>query len=383
MMGHLQTLLRSKQELPFMSPPAPSRISQRLSMPVVAFVALAAVSPCLAQTEVVAVRARASDVVEELRLSGTLTSEKRSGLSPRVDGLVAAVLVDAGDKVRAGDAVLKLDATLAEAVQHRTDAVVAQERASRDEARRRVDEARKLVPQQTLPKTELEARISALALAEAALLAAEASAREQAELVRRHVLEAPFDGVITAKHSEAGEWVARGDAVLDLVSLDAVRLDVQAPQEVFAALDDDTPVQLIPDTSPDSVLDARIVARVPVGSGSGARTFLVRVVTLEPNAALFPGTSATAQFRLAGSGATAVQLPRDALLRHPDGGYSVFVIETDGKQSVVRRRQVRLGRENGDTVEILSGVKADQSVVARGNETLREGEAVRVAAPKG
>jgi RND family efflux transporter MFP subunit len=371
--------LRS-QESSFMLSSASSRFTRRPFTAIVALAALVVASPSRAQTQVVAVRAQASDVVEELRLSGTLSSEQRAGLSPRVDGLVATVLVDAGDKVRAGDAVLKLDATLAEAVQRRVDADAAQARASRDEAKRRVEEARKLVPQQTLPKTELEARVAALELAEAALDSAQASAREQAELVRRHILEAPFDGVITAKYAEAGEWVARGDAVLDLVSLDVVRLDVQAPQEVFASLRDDTPVQLIPDAFPDTVLDARITARVPVGGGSGARTFLVRVVALEANPVLFPGTSATATFRLAGIGATAVQLPRDALLRHPDGGFSVFVIDTDGTQSVVRRRQIRVGRDSGDTVEVLSGVKADQSVVARGNETLRDGETVRVLA---
>ncbi|MEZ5462115.1 efflux RND transporter periplasmic adaptor subunit [Dokdonella sp.] len=366
-----------------MSPSLVPRYVRRFSVTLFSCVALLAFGPCLGQSEVVVVRAQASKVVEELRLSGTLTTERRAGLSPRVDGLVAEVLVDAGDKVSAGDAVLKLDATLAMAVQRRVDAEAAQAQASRNEAKRRVDEARKLVPQQTLPKTELEARIAALELAEAALAAAQASAREQDELVQRHVLKAPFEGVITAKHAEAGEWVARGTAVLDLVSLDAVRLDVQAPQEIFSALRDDTPVQLIPDTLPDTVLDARITARVPVGGGSGARTFLVRVVASEPSAALFPGTSATARFSLAGSGASAVQLPRDVLLRHPDGGYSVFVVETNGKQSVASRRKVSVGRDSNGLVEIVAGVKADESVVTRGNEALRDGDTVRVVAPQG
>jgi hypothetical protein len=51
---------------------------------------------------------------------------------------------------------------------------------------------------------------------------------------------------------------------------------------------------------------------VPVGGGAGSRTFLVRVVATQPDEALFPGTSATARFRLAGAQADAVQVPRDA-----------------------------------------------------------------------
>ena len=359
------------------------RPGRRSSRSLVACAWLLAMSPCWGQTEVVAISARASEVVKELRLSGTLTPEHQAGLSPRVDGLVAEVLVDAGDKVKAGDAVLKLDATLANAVRQRTDAEVSAARAARDEARRRVDEARPLVSTNTLPKTELEARVAALALAEAALVGAQANAHEQAELVRRHVLEAPFNGVITARHTEAGEWVARGTAVLDLVSLDAVRLDVQAPQESFAELRADTPVQLIPDTSPDTLLDAHITARVPVSGGSGARTFLVRVVATTADAALFPGTSATAIFRLAGSGARAVQIPRDALLRHPDGGYSVFVVEKSAQGSIARRRQIRMGRDGAEMIEVLDGVRANESVIVRGKEALRDGQTVRVTAPKG
>jgi RND family efflux transporter MFP subunit len=366
-----------------MLPSTSSRsVPYALASGLLAMLVLAA-SPCAAQTEVDAVTARASDVARELRLSGTLSAEHRAGLSPRVDGLVEAVLVEEGDRVRAGDAVLRLDATLAEATQRRSDAEAAQARAARDEARRRVDEARQLVPQNTLPKTELEARMAALAQAEAALAAALASAREQAELVRRHVLHAPFDGVITARHTEAGEWVVRASAVLDLVSLEAVRLDVQAPQEAFAALRADTPVQLIPDTSPDRVLDARISARVPVGGGVGSRTFLVRVVALKSDAALFPGTSATALFRLAEPETSAVRIPRDALLRHPDGGYSVFVIESGKQAKVARRRPVRIGRTSGDEVEILEGVGVGESVIVRGKEALRDGQAVRVAASQG
>lgn len=362
-------------------------VSRRTGRPPFTLIAplllMLATVPCAAQTEVGIVAARASDVVRELRLSGTLTPEHRAGLSPRVDGLVAEVHVEAGDKVSAGDVVLQLDATLAEAAQRRSAAEVAQARAARDEALRRVEEARQLVPQNTLPKTELDARVAALAQAEAALAAADAGAREQAELVRRHALPAPFDGVITARRTEAGEWVARGTAVLELVSLDAVRLEVQAPQEAFSALRADTPVQLIPDTSPGRVLEARISARVPVGGGSGSRTFLVRVVARNPDAALFPGTSATALFQLADSAASAVRIPRDALLRRPDGGYSVFVIEHTGQAEVARRRSVRLGQDRGDQVEVLEGVSADEPVVVRGKEALRDGDPVRTATAQG
>lgn len=368
---------------PVLFQPSSCRFAGRSVASLVAMMLLFANSPTWSQAQVVVAPAQASAVAQELRLSGTLTPERSARLSPRVDGLVDAVLVDAGDRVAAGDALLRLDATLADAVRRGSDAEVKRARASRDEAKRRADEARRLVPERHLPQTELDARLAALAEADAALAVALAGALEQAELVRRHGLNAPFAGVITVKLTEAGEWVSRGDAVLELVSLDAVRLDVQAPQEVFASLRDDTSVEIVPDARPDQVLPARVAARVPVGGGAGARTFLVRVVAQNTDALLFPGTSATARFRLAGSQATAVQVSRDALLRHPDGGYSVFVVEPGGDGMLARRRQVQLGRDSGESVEVLDGVRAGEQVVVRGNEALSDGDAVRIVEPQG
>lgn len=332
-----------------------------------------------AATQVAVAEAQAATAQEELTLSGTLTPLRSAGLSPRVDGVIEAVLVDAGDEVEAGAALLRLDATLARAAQARSDAGAAQSRAARDEAQRRVDEARRLVPERHLPQTELDARIAALAEAQAVLAAREAEAREQAELVRRHTLIAPFAGVVTVRSTDVGEWVGRDDAVLELVSLVGVRLEVQAPQERFADLAPDTAVQLLPDTDPRTALDARIDARVPVGGGAGARTFLVRVLPVDAAARLFPGTSATARFRLPGRTAGAAQIPRDALLRHPDGGYSVFVVGTGGNAAAAQRRQVKIGSHAGESVQILSGVTPGEQVVVRGNEVLSDGDAVQIA----
>lgn len=332
-----------------------------------------------AQPRVAIATVESASLPDLLELSGTLTAERSAGLSPRVDGLVEDVRVDAGDSVRAGQIVLTLDATLAEAALQRAQAAAAQARAARDEAKRRADEADRLVADKHLPQTELATRKAALAEAEAALAAAQAAEREQAELVQRHVLPAPFDGVITAKHVEAGEWVARADAVLDLVDLGDIRLEVQAPQERFSAITPETAVDLVPDTSPDRVLEARVAARVPVGGD--ARTFLVRIVAEAADVSLFPGTSATARFHLPSTRGETVQVPRDALLRHPDGGYSVFVTEQTDAGFVARRRPVRLGRDAGNRVEVLSGVRHGESIVIRGNEALRDGDTVTIADP--
>jgi len=349
------------------------------------FAALLALSCAgLAQTQVTVAPASAGGVAEVLTLSGTLRAERSAGLSPRVDGLVSEVLVDAGDLVRAGQPLLRLDPALVEASLARATAETARAASERDEAARRLVEAQRLLGDKHVSATEVATRKAAVALAEASLRSVSAAEREVAELLRRHVLSAPFAGVIAAREAEAGEWVARSDAVLTLVALDAIRLDVQAPQERYAALGAAVDVEILPDTRPGSALPARIAARVPVGGGAGARTFLLRVVATSTDATLLPGTSASARFRLPQADASSVQVPRDALLRHPDGGYSVFVVEdvvVEGgtQRGLARRRPVRIGGEAELQVEILEGVRAGELVVVRGNEVLSDNAPVQLS----
>lgn len=312
----------------------------------------------------------------DLPLTGTLTAQSNARLSPRVDGLVSALNVDAGDRVEQGDVLLQLDAELAKHALGRISAQAAQAKAQLDESQRLVTEARKLVDERHLPQTELERREAEFELAKAAYTAAQAAEREQAEIVRRHSLPAPFDGVIARRMTDIGEWVTRGSPVLELVATDRVRMDVQAPQEHFLSIQEDSQVE-VRVVGSDTPQQGRIVARVPIGE-AGARTFLVRIEIDADDIPLLPGTSATAIIKLRGSRAV-LAAPKDALSRYPDGTHSVFVIEQQNGETVARERRVEIGR-SAEQVEILSGLKAGERVVVRGNESLRDGQPVSIVA---
>lgn len=324
---------------------------------------------------VTVVAPRSAQVTDELRLTGTLTAERSARLSPRVDGLVARVRVDAGDRVRAGAPLVELDSTVASHALDRARAQTAEARARSGEATRLAVEARRLVAEKHLPQTELARREADAELAAAALVASEAYEREQAELVRRHVVPAPFAGVVARRLTEAGEWVSRGTPVIELVATDRVRLDLQAPQERFAAIREEAVVKVFADALGGRSLAGRIVARVPVSDPS-ARTFLVRVVVDEAEGRLLPGTSATAVIGLP-SAKQALVIPRDALLRYPDGSHTVFVLRDGPDGLTAVERPVKLGG-GGAQVEVLEGIEPADRVVVRGNERLRSGQPVRV-----
>ncbi len=317
------------------------------------------------------------EVVEVVALTGTVTAERRASLSARTAGLVASVAVDEGSRVEEGEVILELDATLAELALEGSTEAVREAVAQFDETKRLSEEGATLAKSGGLPTTEASARAAALRVQMAMVRQLDVDRREQAEVVARHRLVAPFAGVISEKMAEVGEWVETGVPVLELVEVDAVRFDVRAPQEFFAAMAVGESATVRLDSGAGETFPAEIVARVPV-KDEITRTFLVRLDVEVSSDVMAPGVSGTAEFRLA-SGRDAVSVPRDALVRQPDGSVGVWVA-VDG---VAESRAVEVGSRMGETVEVLSGVEAGERVVVRGNESLQPGQAVEVITGRG
>jgi multidrug efflux pump subunit AcrA (membrane-fusion protein) len=213
--------------------------------------------------------ARIGTLVDELALTGTLTAEQSASLSPRVSGLVASVHVDAGHHVKAGDVLVELDATMARLALAESEAAIAEGQARLAEAERLRREAQRLAKTQSVAATQLEASESAVKVSAAALARLEAQRRAQVETIARHTLIAPFDGVVTRKLTEAGEWIETGTAAIELVAIDRLRLDVQVPQERYHDIGEDTPVDVRLDALPEQTFRGRILTRVPVKDTGG------------------------------------------------------------------------------------------------------------------
>lgn len=309
---------------------------------------------------------------EQLLLSGTLTPRQDANLSSRTAGLVSELLVDIGDQVEKGQALLRLDPALARHELSQRTANAHAAKVARDEAQRQVDEAEKLAGQKLFPQTELELRRATLAQANATLEQAEAAAAQQQEILTRHTLTAPFAGVIAARTTDIGEYVSLGTPVLQLVAPAPLLLDVQVPQEYYPALPRLQRIEVRPDLAPDQTFAATLISAVPV-SDTAARSFLARL-QVEEDGDLLPGTSATAKFYFEQGNGRVRVVPPDALLRHPDGNFSLFTVR-EGK---AYRHVVRVGRSNEQGVEILEGLPSGEPVVIRGNEVLADGQPVRV-----
>jgi len=344
-----------------------------------ALVAMACASPAAAQTPVTAVEPEIGQGSQVLALSGSLVARRTAILSPQVAGLVATVRIDAGDRVAAGDELLRLDEDLAALEVRRAAAVVEEARRTLLEAERLRDEGRRLVESRFVPDTEVQAREAAVLQAEAAVSRVQSELQIARERLTHHVVTAPFDGVITRRLVEVGEWVGTGAAVAELVAPDELWLDVRVPQAYWTRIDADTRLRAFADPAPDTALDARIHARVPV-KDPAARTFLLRLRVDDDSGRITPGMSARVELQLPGA-ESVTTVPRDAIVRYPDGTTTIWVVDTSADTPIAREREVELLRLLGDRVELAGTLDPGLRVVTHGNERLSEGETVRLVTP--
>jgi membrane fusion protein, multidrug efflux system len=330
------------------------------------------------ETEVV----KEAPVVRKLALSGTVTSPHASPISTSVEGLVSAVHFDSGAHVQQGDLLLELDAELEEAAYAQAEAQAAQAAAEVNDAKRRLGIAESLAKRDYGPQNEVEARQAEVEIDSATLESFKAEQKRRRAVLERHKLPAPYEGVISQRMAEVGQWVEPGTAVFELVAMRDFRVDVPVPQQYYARLRDGAEVAIEIDALPGETVPAKIGALIPV-SDPDARTFTLRVLPTRDDIPITPGMSARVLINL-DTGKHDVTVNRDALIRYPDGRITVWVLkDQDGDKASVTERRVQIGLAFDGYVQVLSGVKEGERIVVRGNESLREGQTVRIAEARG
>jgi len=335
---------------------------------------LLALAQQLAPVELATVERR--DIVETLRLSASLSSPRSARLSPDVEGRLVQLKVDVGTRVKSGDLLFKLDDELARLELAQAMAFEQEAQAELKNARRRVVEVRELVSKKTFPESEarnLEAQVERL---EAILERRHAERDYAAATLARHSHRAPFGGVIAERAADLGERVDTDSNVLLLVATDLLQLDLRVPQQYFRRVAVGTPVRIGVDALPGQIIEASIARVVPV-SDSEARTFIARADINNSAGLLAPGMSVSAQLRI-GTAREAEVIPRDALIRYPDGRTTVWVAENDDERYIVQERLLQTGLSFDGVIEVLKGLEAGERVVIRGNESLRQGQQVRI-----
>lgn len=324
------------------------------------------------QVEVIA----SSPIVKEIELTGTVTSPNVSQISTSIAGLIEEVKFDSGAVVKRDDVLAQLDDELELATLTELTAKSKQAQTEASDAARRLEIAKNLAERKIGPQNTADDRLAELESKRAALESARAAEKRQSVVIKRHTIKAPFDGVISQRMGEVGEWIEPGNPLFELVALKELRVDVPVPQQFYEAINRETDVSLTFETLSGAPQSARVDVLIPVNDPD-ARTFTLRVLPQDNALPITPGMSARVLLKLK-AGQTGTVVSRDALIRHPDGRITAWVTEKGDKATAVKERLIKIGHSFNGLVHVVSGLKEGERVVVRGNEALREGQAVRI-----
>jgi HlyD family secretion protein len=341
------------------------------------------------------------EVVERAVVTGTLVPRDEILVAPEVEGLrITELLVEEGAQVARGqplarlslEMVLTQEAANAAAIAKAQAAIlqarsqIVQAEAAQVEANLALERTRSLIRTGNATAVTLEQRISTaqanegrlgaarggLQLAEADLAAARAQGAEIALRRTRAEIRAPEAGIVSRRTARIGATAtAAGEPMLRLIARGEIELEGEVPETWMPRLHVGDPARL--DWDGGRTLLGR-VRRIDPEIDRATRLGRVRI-SLDPDPTLRIGAFARGKVEVARR--TSVAVPLSALLYGADGGASVFVV-ADAR---VEARTVVPGLSAEGAMEIRSGLKAGESVVARASSFLRDGDRVRAVVP--
>lgn len=294
------------------------------------------------------------DLPQTLATEGVVEAVRQATLGAQVAGRITELSVKAGDTVRAGQVLLRIDARTADQAVAASRSQVAEAEANLANAKRRHDRNVSLQAQKFVSQAAVDQSDAELKAAQAQLAALKANAVQASAAQTFNTITAPFAGVVGATHVELGDMAQPGRALVTVFDPRDLRVTATLPQAALAKAQLDAPVE-IELAGRGATVRATRVTVIPVAD---ARTHSTRVrLDLPTVAGVLPGQFARAYFVTGTTRALAV--PSAALLKRGEVT-AVYVVDRDGHAVL---RQVRAGESvAGGLVEILAGLAGGERV---------------------
>jgi RND family efflux transporter MFP subunit len=335
----------------------------------------------IAPVRVVAPAAAGETQVPVLSGAGYVVSADRYiSIGVRVAGRIDRYVVEEGDHVKAGDALVQLDAREYEAAVERADANLKLARANAVLADQQLRRMESLGKSGVVSRDELDVRRAEAAAQRARVGTAEAELNSARVALEYTTLRAPRNGVILAKLKEVGEIAVPGGFsgsgdLIRMANLESLRGQVDVTEAELSKIKIGQRAEVVPDARPDRRYAAHVVKRYPqVDKQKG--TLRVEVQIEQPDDDLWPDMSARITFFEPVQSAVggAVLIPRTSVRSDDQGSYAWVV--ADGH---VRRAQLTLGGDFADDVQVTAGLSGGEQIVVGDAPSLTDGQRVQPA----
>ena len=282
--------------------------------------------------------------------SGTATPLRQATLSTKLMGTVLQVFAREGDRVVAGQTLVRIDARDLAAKHSQAAAVIAEAEAVRRDAVIQAGRIRALYADSAATRAQLDAVETGLLRANAGVRAARASSDELAAASAYASIRAPFSGIVTKRFVDPGAFAAPGSPLMTVEDGDQLRIVASATPDIASELRRGQRIGAVVENVPVSAV---IEGIVPATSGN---LYTINALVSNGGGRLLPGSTAT--LLISRGSRRALVVPSAAIVREGDLT-GVTIRSRDGDEV----RWVRLGRSSGGVVEVDSGLRAGDVVI--------------------
>jgi RND family efflux transporter MFP subunit len=330
-----------------------------------------------------------------LTASGYIVARRQAVVSAKIQGRLADLRFEEGDRVGKGELIARLESDDYEAQVRRAEAQVQRTEADLAEEQRKLRLAEELASESVLSANDLEAAQSRVRVTQAVLSQAQADLQLNQALFQNTLIRAPFTGTVLKKMAEVGESVApippgvnistASGAIVALADLDTLEVEADVSETNVAQLREAQPAEVSVEAFPDRRYKAVLRQIIPTADRTKA-TVMVKVTILDKDALLKPEMSARVTFlepdvevsdALPGIPAEVMTVSNDAVTSR-DGSAVVFVV----REGRVHQRAVVVGRKRSPRSVITSGLDGNERLVLSPPADMQDGDTVRVAEPK-
>lgn len=307
----------------------------------------------------------------KLVLTGSLEGQTSASISAKIAGRIEEVLVEDGQQVEAGQALVRLESTELANAQRMSSDAVRKAQANYDNAKADYDRYQTLYEKNAVSKQQLDSIETKLKIAEADLSSAAASLNSAQQQFGNSVLIAPVSGVVANKTATIGQVVSPGAALMTVENIGQLYAVINIEQKDLALVQAGQKAEVYVDTYPDKIFTGTVDTINPV-AGSASRMFRTKIKIDNADGLLKPGMFIKVQ--LATGGETKVLMVPQSAVFQKQGLYYVYTVEN----SKVIRRQIEVGDVAGTSIEIKSGLQDKQAVVVNNVTKLKDGDTVEV-----
>ncbi|HEX3799398.1 MAG TPA: efflux RND transporter periplasmic adaptor subunit [Verrucomicrobiae bacterium] len=326
----------------------------------------------LATPTVQVVSAAPGAAVSTLKLPAEVQAFVAAPIYARANGYVKHWYVDIGTAVEAGKLLADIDTPELDQQLTGARAELVQAQAAESLAQITADRWTELMKTSSVSAQEDAEKQGDLKLKIAAVDTAKANVERLADLQSFSHVTAPFNGTITTRDIDVGDLIMPGKELFRLAETSKLRVFVRVPQSATPGIATGVDAELTVPELPGRTFTAKVV-RTAGAIDASSRTLLVELEVNNPKNEIFAGSYAEVSFPDVKQ-APSLVLPANTLLFR-----DAMQVGVVGANNKVELRNVGIGRDFGKTVEIVSGITAQDKIIINPVDSLTSGITVRVA----